>query len=97
MTQAAAINNLVSNLQALGCTCPPPTIAVDPSGNGTTFTNTSGTCTLTITVNVFPSSFTIAPGATFNYAAFFAAFNGSAPHGLFHFQIGGGIVFDTTY
>jgi hypothetical protein len=97
MTQAAAISNLITNLQGLGCNCPPLQISVDPMGAHTTFTNISGTCTITLNVGGYNPDLSVGPGVTVDWGQQYFWTNGGWPSGLYHFHIGGGVTFDLTY
>lgn len=96
-TQANAISNLITNLNALGCTCPPILVTVDPTGPHTTFTNTSGTCTIVMTTGGEYGPQTLLPGAVFdlyNYGHFTIAVD---PSGTYTLGLGGGVSIAITY
>jgi hypothetical protein len=96
-TQAAAIADLISNLQGLGCNCPPIQVSVDPMGPHTTFTNTSGTCTIVMTTGSEYGPITLLPGGVFdlyNNAQFTIGFDASGPY---TFGLGGGVSIVITY
>lgn len=98
MSNAAAINNLISNLAALGCTCPPLSVTVDPMGKNTTITNTSATCTITmLMVTGYGGPFAIGPGQVFNYNTAMLGLTGNPAYGVATFNLGGGVVFTTNY
>ena len=97
MTAAAAIADLITNLQGLGCNCPPILPTVDPAGPHTTFHNTSATCTITVHTPGHAEDFLLAPGATYDFGQQYNNHNGNFPSGLWHFQVGGGVTFDLTY
>ena len=95
---ANAIDDLISQLQGMGCGCPPCSVQVDPIGNETTITNTSATCTLN--VQGFPRGdvIGIAPGEVFNYHTYSWLFwGGPPPAGNYNLTLGGGVIFNLTY
>ena len=98
-TQANAISDLITNLQALGCNCPPCSVQVDPIGPNTTITNTSATCTISVAQTGYPSigPFVLTPGAVFNYNTTCHNNWGITPSGPHTFNLGGGVVFSNTY
>lgn len=98
MTNAAAINNLITNLQALGCTCPPLQVTIDPMGVNTSFYN-AGSCTINVTSSPVDSSCgnaAILPGQTFNYGHC-CALNAYTATGTHVFNLGGGVTISITY
>jgi hypothetical protein len=97
MENAAAILNLITNLEALGCTCPPLQINVDPMGAHTTFHNNGGSCTIMIHIDGYSPDLSVGPGVTVDWGQQYFNDNGMWPSGLKHFHIGGGVTFDSTY
>lgn len=99
-TLAAAINDLVGNLMALGCDCPPLMVNVDPSGANTSFSNASNSCTITARItypSVSPYNFSVGPGQSFNYGDWWHNSNGGYPNQDTTFNIGGGVSFTIHY
>ena len=96
---ANAISDLKTNLEALGCTCPPLIPTVDPTGPSTTFQNTSASCTITLSLTGSDGGgpWTLAPGQTFDYNAFCWLNFAFPPSGTGVFHIGGGVDFTVKY
>lgn len=97
-TNADAVNLLVSHLTANGCTCPPLQVSSDPTGkpptgNNTTFTNSSATCTIILSNSSTIQTWTILPLQTFNYNSWCFQDHGQCAANTITFDIGGGVHF----